>query len=209
MRHKTQSPISIAKLILIIVIIIVIYLLITTSIKRQIKGGKFKYNIVKKRYALNESHFITTNEPIRLRLRRLVAVMNYVDDNFDMGVETKPDIFWKMVMFKLLNGNLDRQYSYLWENDYQIRILKENNSLKCVSNGLNLCDDIISKIPKHPEKICNLEYNENYYNQHYLKCIDTDMVNIIRLYTEFETKSITLNDMKSCKLNNFKFSFSY
>lgn len=83
-----------------------------------------------------------------------------------MGVETKPDIFWKMVMFKLLNDNLDRQYNYLWENDYQIRVLNENNILNQTNNELESYDDIISKIPKYPEKICNLEYNENYYNQH-------------------------------------------
>lgn len=146
---------SIGKLILIIIIIIIIYLLLSSPIKR-LKGGKFKYNVVDKRYKLDESNFITTNEPI----------MNYADNDFDMGVETKPDIFWKMVMFKLLNDNLDKQYNYLWENDYQIRVLNENNVLNQTDNKLELYDDIISKIPKYPEKICNLEYNENYYNQH-------------------------------------------
>lgn len=186
---------SIGKLVLIIVIIIVIYLLFSTPIKR-LKGGKFKYSVVNKRYKLDETNFITTNEPI----------MNYADNEFDMGVETKPDIFWKMVMFKLLNDNLDRQYNYLWENDYQIRVLNENNVLNQTNNELELYDDIISKIPKYPEKICNLEYNENYYNQHYLKCINTDIINIIRLYTDINYRAIPIEEMRNYELPDFRFT---
>lgn len=181
---------------IIIVVALICFLLCYKKHKTKLEGGKFKYSIVEDRLELNDNDYITTNQPI----------MRYGDENHDMGINTTPDIFWKVVFIKLLNDNLDENYSFLVEDDIDFRLLNDKNDLKQTDFELDYQSDILSHISKVPSKICNIEYNENYFTSHFLKCINTDVINIIRLYTNIQTNSININDMKQYALNDFKFT---
>lgn len=183
-------------LVFIIVMVVLIILLIYIFIRNHfyIKGGKYKYQIMKpKKY--DDNTYVMPN----------IEILNINDDYMDLDKNINPDIFWKMTMFKLLNKYLDSNYNFLFEDDLDIKKINQgivNSQLK----PDNFQNDIISKIQKPLQKICNIEYNENYYNTHYKKCIQTDMLNIIRLYTDINKKSIDIEEMKNIELENLKFT---
>ena len=175
-----------------IIVIITIYYLNKTCDK--IKGGKFKYKSIKpKKY----------NDDVYIMPR--IELLNLNDDFMYMDNNTNPDMFWKLIMFKLMNNYLDSNYNFLMEDELDIkRINKDIN--KSEINYDNYENDILSKIPKSPLKTCNLEYNENYFNEHYKKCINTDMINIIRLYTNVDKNNLTTDEMKEILISKLKFT---
>lgn len=182
---------------ILIIIIIVLILLILCCIPRRIAkmgGGKFKYQIIKpKKY--NNNSYIMPN----------IEVLNINDEYMTLDKNINPDIFWKIIIFKLLNKHLDPNYSFLFEDDLDIKSINDGIAYSEIKSD-DYQKDIISKIPKSPQKICNVEYNENYYNNHYEKCVDTDMLNVIRLYTNVTQKTLTLNEMKRIEITNLKFT---
>lgn len=182
---------------ILIIIIIVLLLLILCCIPRRIakmRGGKFKYQIIKPRNYDDDTYVMPK-----------VEMLNTNDEFMCVDKNINPDVFWKMIMFKIINRYLDYNYNFLFEDDLDIKFIK-NGIINSEIDSENYQNDIISKIPKSPRKICNVEYNENYYNNHYKKCINTDMLNVIRLYTNVTQKIITIDEMKQIEMKNLKFT---
>lgn len=134
-----------------------------------------------------------------------LEMLNINDEFMDFDKNINPDMFWKMTIFKLLNKYLDPNYNFLFEDDMDVKKINDG-IVSSKIQSVNYQNDIISKIPKPLQKICNMEYNENYYGKHYEKCIKTDIINIIRLYTNINQKQIITEEMKNIELNNLKFN---